>query len=94
MHGNCFFLMLMDELHKVLNEVSNLCHAESGDCRVDHANDSGGKRPRVVVTSGWSVQSMLLGRGHGFGGLGFSSRGVDDFLSGRIKFGVLGAIGS
>ena len=67
-----FLLALADELCKVLNEVSNLCHAESRDCRADHANDSRGKGLRVVVTPGWSVQQKLLGGGHGFSGLGFS----------------------
>jgi len=39
-----FFLALMDKLCKVLNEVSNLCHAEIGDCGADHADNGGGKR--------------------------------------------------
>jgi len=51
-----FLLTLADELRKVLNEVSNLCHAKSGDCGVDDADDSGGKGPRVVVGPGWPVQ--------------------------------------
>ena len=38
-----FLLTLADKLCKVLYEVPNLSHTESGDCGADHANDSGGE---------------------------------------------------
>jgi len=34
---------LADEFRKLLNEVSNLCHAGIGERRVDHTDDGGGK---------------------------------------------------
>ena len=38
-----FLFALADELCKLLNEVSNLCHAGIGECRADHTDDGGGK---------------------------------------------------
>jgi len=39
-----FLFALTDELRKLLNEVSNLCHAGIGERRADHTDDGGGKR--------------------------------------------------
>jgi len=47
-----FLFALANEFHKLLDEVSNLCHASTGECRVDHTNDGGGKGARVVVSPG------------------------------------------
>jgi len=38
-----FLFTLVDEFRKLLNEVSNLCHASIGECRVDHADDGRGE---------------------------------------------------
>src|SRR5712671_4063327 len=65
-----FPFTLANEFRKLLDEVSNLCHPDIGEHGVDHANDGGGKRARVVVSPGWTVQQELLGGRSGFGGLG------------------------
>ena len=88
-----FLLALADKLCKFLNEVPNFCHAGVGECRVDHADDGGGEGARVVVSPGRSVQQELLGGGGGFGRLGRSLRGVDNFFGGGIKVGISGAVG-
>jgi len=51
-----FFFALTDEFRKILNKVSNLCHAESGDCGADHADDSGSEGSRVMIGPGQSIQ--------------------------------------
>jgi|SRR5712671_1551937 len=82
-------LALADKLHKVLDKIPHLPHAESGDCGVDHANDGGSEGPQVVVASGWSIQQQLLGGRRGFGGPEFFCSGVDNFFGGRIELRVL-----
>ena len=51
-----FLFTLANEFRKLLDEVSNLCHSSTGERRVDHTDDGGGKGARVVVSSGWAVQ--------------------------------------
>jgi len=87
-----FFLALADEFRKLLNEVSNLCHACIGERGVDHADDSGGKGVRVMVGPRRSIQQELLGGRGSFSRLRCSLRRVDDFFSGGIEFGVSGVI--
>src|SRR5712672_1619656 len=88
------FFVLADEFHKLLNEVSNLCHAGIGERRMDHTDDGGGKGARVVIGPGWAVQQKRLGGGSGFGGLGRSLRGVDNLLGGGVEVGISGAVSS
>ena len=82
-------LTLADELHKVLDKIPHLPHAESGDCGVDYADDGRSEGPRVVVASGRLIQQQLLGGRCGFGGPGFFCGGVDNFFGGRIELRVL-----
>jgi|SRR5712671_7316913 len=67
-----FLFALANEFRELLDEVSNLCHASTGERRADHIDDGGGKGARVVVSPRWVVQQKLLGGGSGFGGLGRS----------------------
>jgi len=67
-----FLFALANEFCKLLDEVSNLCHASIGECRADHTDDGRGKGARVVVGPGWTVQQKLLGGRSGFSGLGCS----------------------
>jgi len=88
-----FLLALADELCKFLNEVSNFCHASAGECRADHADDSGGEGSRVVIGPGRSVQQELLRGGGGFGGLGHSLCGIDNFFGRGVKVRIAGTVG-
>jgi len=38
-----FLFALADEFRKLLDEVSNLCHAGTGERRADHTDDGWGK---------------------------------------------------
>jgi len=64
-----FFLALADKFCKLLNEVSNLCHACIGERGADHADDSGGKGAQVMVGPRRSIQQELLGGRGSFSGL-------------------------
>jgi len=66
------FLALTDKFRKLLDEISNLGCASTGERRADHTDDGGGKGAQVVVSSGRSVQQKLLGGRSDFGGLGSS----------------------
>ena len=86
------FLTLMDEFHKILNKVSNLCHTESGDCRADYANDGQGKGLQVMICPWWSIQQELLGERCRVGTLRSSLCRVDNLLSGRVELRILGTV--
>jgi|SRR5712671_129336 len=87
-----FFFALVNEFRKLLDEVSDFCCAGIGEHRADHTDDGGGKGAQVVVGPGRTVQQELLGGRSGFGWLGHSLRGVDDFLGGGVEVGISGTI--